>query len=87
MELLVTLGKETATRQVKVWFLVIDCLSLYNCILGIPTLAEFTIVPSTVHLKMKFYTKRGRVATIHSDLSPSRRCFKRSVKGKEYDRH
>ena len=87
MELFVSFREETVSRQVKVRFLVIDCPSLYNCILGRSTLAELTAAPSSVYLKMKFYTKRGRVATIHSDLSPSRRCFKRSVKGKEYDRH
>ena len=57
MELLVTFGEDTTTRQVKVHFLVIDCPSLYNCILGRLTLAKLTVVPSTVHLKMKFYTK------------------------------
>ena len=78
---MVTFGEDTTTRQVKVRFLVIDCPSFYNCILGRPTLAEFTIVPSTVYLKMKFYTKRERVATIQGDLADSRRCFNASAKG------
>ena len=68
VELMVTFGEDTATKQVKVRFLVIDCPSLYNCILGRPTLAELTAMPSTVHLKMKFYTKRAHVATIQGDL-------------------
>ena len=81
MELMVTFGEDTATRKVKVRFLVIDCPSLYNCILGRPTLAELTAVPSTVHLKMKFYTKRARVATIQGDLEAARRCFNAAAKG------
>ena len=40
VELMVTFGKDTTTRQVKVRFLVIDYPSLYNCILGRPTLAN-----------------------------------------------
>ena len=68
VELMVTFDEDTTTRQVKVRFLVIDCPSLYNCILGRPTLEELNAVPSTVHLKMKFYSKRARVATIQGDL-------------------
>ena len=78
---MVTFGEDIVSRQVKVRFLVIDCPSLYNCILGRPTLAEMTAVPSTVHLKMKFYTKRARVATIQGDLAAARRCFNAASKG------
>ena len=46
-----------------------------------PTLAELTVVPSNVHLKMKFYTRRGRVVTIYGDISSSRTCFPTTSKG------
>ncbi|XP_058760032.1 uncharacterized protein LOC131633330 [Vicia villosa] len=59
VELIVTFGEGEASRQVKTRFLVIDCKTLFNYIIGRPTLAELTAVPSTVDLKMKFYTKRG----------------------------
>ncbi|XP_058733521.1 uncharacterized protein LOC131605145 [Vicia villosa] len=81
VELIVTFGEGEASRQVKTRFLVIDCKTLYNCIIGRPTLAELTAVPSTVHLKMKFYTKRGRVATINTDIEAARRIFDASMKG------
>ncbi|XP_058754185.1 uncharacterized protein LOC131627358 [Vicia villosa] len=81
VELIVTFGEGEASRQVKTRFLVIDCKTLYNCIIGRPTLAKLTAVPSTVHLKMKFYTKRGRVATVNADIEASRRIFDASVKG------
>ena len=64
-------------------FLVIDCPSLYNCILGRPTLAELAAVPSNVHLKMKFYTKRARIATIQGDPAAARRCFNAESKGRD----
>ncbi|XP_058741598.1 uncharacterized protein LOC131613981 [Vicia villosa] len=81
VELIVIFGEGEASRQVKTRFLVIDCKTLYNCITGQPTLAELTIVPSTVHLKIKFYTKRGRVATINADIEAARRIFDASMKG------
>ncbi|XP_058776612.1 uncharacterized protein LOC131650929 [Vicia villosa] len=81
VKLLVTFGEGEASRQVKTRFLVIDCKTLYNCIIGRPTLAELTAVPSTVHLKMKFYTRRGRVATINADIEAARRIFDASMKG------
>ncbi|XP_058760051.1 uncharacterized protein LOC131633358 [Vicia villosa] len=81
VELIVTFGEGEASRQVKTRFLVIDFKTLYNCIIGRPTLAELTTVPSTVHLKIKFYTKRGRVATINADIEAARRIFDASMKG------
>ena len=47
VELMVTFGEDTATKKVKVRFLIIDCPSLYNCILGRSTMVELTAVPST----------------------------------------
>src|SRR3954469_24098468 len=70
-----------ASRKVRTRFLVINCKTLYNCIIGRPTLAELTVVPSTVHLKMKFYTRTGRMATINADIEAARRIFDASVKG------
>ncbi|XP_058767845.1 uncharacterized protein LOC131641557 [Vicia villosa] len=81
VELIVTFREEEASRQVKTRFLVIDYKTLYNCIIGRPTLAELTAVPSTAHLKMKFYTKRGRVATINAGIETARRIFDASMKG------
>ncbi|XP_058761332.1 uncharacterized protein LOC131634722 [Vicia villosa] len=81
VELIATFGEGETSRQVKTRFLVIDCKTLYNCIIGRPTLAKLTAVPSTVHLKMKFYTKRGRVATINADIEAARRIFDASMKG------
>ncbi|XP_058755072.1 uncharacterized protein LOC131628226 [Vicia villosa] len=56
VELIVSIGSAKTTRAVKVQFLVIDCPSIYQCILGRSTLAELIAVPSTVHLKLKYYT-------------------------------
>ena len=69
------------SRAIKTQFLVVDYLSLYQCIFGKPTLAELIMVPSTVYLKMKYYTAEGLVATLHGDIQATRRCFEVSSKG------
>ena len=58
-----------------------DCPSLYQCIFGRSTLAELIVVPFTVHLKMKYYTSKGLVATLHGDIEAARRCFEAASKG------
>ncbi|GAU48076.1 hypothetical protein TSUD_81360 [Trifolium subterraneum] len=77
---IVTFGENKATKSVKVKFLVVDCPSLYNCIIGRPTLAELFAVSSTIHLKLKYYTKDGQVATINGDIEAARRCFEAASK-------
>ncbi|XP_058762961.1 uncharacterized protein LOC131636362 [Vicia villosa] len=81
VELIVSIGSAETARAVKVQFLVIDCPSIYQCIVGRPTLAELIVVPSTVHLKLKYYTAKGQVATLNADIEAARRCFKVSSKG------
>src|SRR6266487_3749988 len=80
VDLIVTFGENKAMKSVKVKFLVVDCPSLYNCIIGRPTLAELFAVSSTIHLKLKYYTKDGRVATINGDIEAVRRCFEAASK-------
>ncbi|MCI23375.1 hypothetical protein A2U01_0044554, partial [Trifolium medium] len=55
---------KNSMKTVEVQFLVIPCDSVYNCILGRPTLAALGAVPSTVHLKMKYHNDEDGVVTI-----------------------
>ncbi|GAU51417.1 hypothetical protein TSUD_88720 [Trifolium subterraneum] len=80
VDLIVTFGENKAMKSVKVKFLVVDCPSMYNCIIGRPTLAELFAVSSTIHLKLKYYTKDGQVATINGDIEAARRCFEAASK-------
>ncbi|GAU16452.1 hypothetical protein TSUD_118010 [Trifolium subterraneum] len=80
VDLIVTFGENKAMKSVKVKFLVVDCPSLYNCIIGRSTLAELFAVSSTIHLKLKYYTKDGQVATINGDIEAARRCFEAAFK-------
>ncbi|MCH90588.1 hypothetical protein A2U01_0011504 [Trifolium medium] len=80
VDLIDTFGEEKAMKSVKVQFLVVECPSLYNCIIGITTLAELFAVSSTIHLKLKYYIKDGQVATINGDIAAARRCFEAAAK-------
>jgi hypothetical protein len=75
VELLVTFGEEEAKKTIKVPFLVIDCQSLYNCIIGRTGLAQLGAACSTVHLKLKYHTKDGIIASLNGDIEAARRCF------------
>ena len=72
--LLVTVGDYSQQITKDVTFLVVDCLSAYNAILGQPTLNSLKAVTSTYHLMIKFPTKYG-VAEICGDQVAARKCY------------
>ncbi|KAK2376303.1 hypothetical protein QL285_077105 [Trifolium repens] len=84
VDLMVTFGEGETARTVKIPFLVVDCPSLYQCILGRDAMANLLAVPSTAHLKLKYYTTKGHVATLHGDIEAARRCFDAATKGLSY---
>ena len=60
------------TRDVT--FLVVDCSSAYNAILGRPTLNSWKAVTSTYHLMIKFPTDYG-VGEVRGDQVAARKCY------------
>jgi hypothetical protein len=67
-------------RSVPVKFLVVDCPSAYNAILGRQTLNDLGTAISTLHLAMKFSGDQGEVITIRSNKGEARECYKESLK-------
>ncbi|GFS34945.1 hypothetical protein Acr_00g0036910 [Actinidia rufa] len=67
---------ETEPQQTTVWqdFIVVDCPSPYNAILGRPTLGGIKAIISTYHLKVKFPTPTG-IGKIKGDQKVARQCF------------
>ena len=57
-----------------VTFLVVDCSSAYNAILGWPTLNSWKAVISTYHLMIKFPTDYG-VGELHETQVAARECY------------
>ena len=60
------------TKEVN--FLVVDCLSFYNAIIGRPTLNSWKTVTSTYHLSVKFLTKYG-IGQMQGDQLAARECY------------
>ena len=63
---------QQVTRDVN--FLVVDCSSSYNAIIGRPTLNSWKAVTSTYHLSIKFPTEHG-VGQVQGDQLAARECY------------
>lgn len=81
IELMVTYSKDPLTQTMKTPFLILSCPSVYNCIIGRPTLGLLEAVASTVHLKMKLYSAIDMIIIVKADLDSERRCHFLSLKG------
>ena len=55
-------------------FLVVDCSSSYNAIIGKPTLNSWKAVTSTYHLSVKFPMEYG-VGEVQGDQLVARECY------------
>ncbi|XP_010462614.1 PREDICTED: uncharacterized protein LOC104743203 [Camelina sativa] len=62
-------------------FLVVDCASAYNAIMGRPWIHDMGAVPSTLHQIIKFPTPWG-VKEIAGAQESSRSCYQTTLKGK-----
>ena len=63
---------QQVTRNVN--FLVVDCSSSYNAIIGRPTLNSWKVVKSTYHLSAKFPMEYG-VGEVQGDQLVARECY------------
>src|ERR1044072_4970413 len=63
----VSLGDDRVCKVVQARFLVVDCPTSYQAILGRPTLGRFRAIISGHHYMMK-YAHGGRVVTVRGDL-------------------
>ncbi|GMN32862.1 hypothetical protein TIFTF001_049812 [Ficus carica] len=84
----VTMGEDLAQVTRMVNFLVVDHPSVYNAIIGRPTLNAMRAVTSTYHLMMKFPTENG-IGVVVGSQKEARICYvnatngESSAKGKE----
>ena len=72
--LTVTMGDYPQQITKEVTFLVVDCSSSYNAILGRPTLNSWKAVTSTYHLMIKFSMKYG-VGELRGNQIAVRECY------------
>ena len=62
-------------------FLLIDCQSSYNMILGRPSIHDMGAVPSTFHQMVKFPTSWS-IKAVRGDQENYRSCYQTTLKGK-----
>ena len=70
----ITVGTYPKTISKTVDFLVVNCPSAYNAIIGRPTLNRFRVVTSTYHLLIKFPTEHG-IGEVRGDQIAVRECY------------
>lgn len=61
-------------------FLVVDCHSTYNAIIGRTALSQFKAVTSIYHLRLKFPTEQG-IGEVKGDQLTARECYLVLLKG------
>ncbi|XP_072090577.1 uncharacterized protein [Arachis hypogaea] len=75
-----TFGEQPLHNTQDIQYLVVDCFSPYNVILGRPFLNKFAAIVFTVHLCVKFPVQDNVIATVHGDLQEVRQCYNTSLK-------
>ncbi|XP_016198995.1 uncharacterized protein LOC107639951 [Arachis ipaensis] len=73
-------GDYPNSKTIDIQYLVVDCKSPYNIILGIPSLNAFNAIISTVYLCVKFLSQDNKVVTMHGDQKEARQCNNASLK-------
>ena len=76
--LTVIVGTYLAQVTKEIDFLIVDCPSTYNIILGRPALNKLKAMTSTYHLKVKFPTAY-RVGEIRGDQVLARECYQAAL--------
>ena len=74
------MGEDLAQITQMVNFLVVDHPSVYNAIIGRPTLNAMRAVTSTYHLMMKFPTENG-IGVVIGSQKEARICYVNATKG------
>ena len=82
ISLRVTTGTHPAQITKQVDFLIVDCPSSYNVILGRPTLNQLKAANSTYCLKVKFPTPHG-IGEVCGDQLLARKCYQVVLATKE----
>ena len=74
----ITAGTLPLSRTVLANFIVVDCPSAYNVVMGRPILVELRAVVSIRHLMIKFVIAEG-VRSLQGDQRIARECYNSSI--------
>ena len=71
-------GTSPLSRTVLASFIVVDCPSAYNVVMGRPILVDLRAVVSIHHLMIKFPAAKG-VGSLKGDQRTARECYNSSI--------
>ena len=74
----ITIGTYPKQVSKTIDFLVVDCPSAYNAIIGQPTLNQLRAMTSTYHLLIKFPTEHG-IGEVRGDQIAAKECYLASL--------
>jgi len=80
IDLVTTFSRGSATRKIKIKYLVVDACTSYNVLLGRSSLNKLGAIVSTPHLVMKFPTEKGEITTIYVNQRDARECYVEGLK-------
>ena len=80
-QLVLTLGNPPCQAITTVKFLIVDAPSVYNMLLGSPSLNALRAVPSAYHMVIKFPTE-NEVGVVRGDQRVARECYLELIKQK-----
>ncbi|XP_057720216.1 uncharacterized protein LOC130934690 [Arachis stenosperma] len=75
-----TMGEIPMSKSIDIQYLILDCYSPYNIIIGRPALNIFRAMVSTLHLCVKFPVQENKIATVYADHQEARQCYNASLK-------
>ncbi|XP_072078109.1 uncharacterized protein [Arachis hypogaea] len=75
-----TMGEIPMSKSIDIQYLIVNCYSPYNIILGRPALNIFRAVVSTLHLCVKFSVQENKIATVYADHQEARQCYNAGLK-------
>ena len=84
IQLVLTLGEPPCQATTTARFLIVDAPSVYNMLLGRPSLNAIKAIPSAYHMIIKFPTMHG-VGMVRGDQRVARECYIASMKQREVD--
>ena len=79
IQLVLTLGEPPRQATTTARFLIVDALSAYNMLLGIPSLNAIRAIPSAYHMIIKFLTIH-EIGMVRGDQRVARECYTTSMK-------
>jgi len=82
LELRTTFFDDSASRTITVKYIVVNTSSVYNLLLGRPSLNRLGAMASTTHMKMKLPSSEGGIITIKADQKMARKSYKSSLKNR-----